>query len=608
MLDEPKDIQVELRNDGQVEVIAHQSLSDHDWLRVTNFGKPQDTLGTGGRTFTISVSLLDAHLSWFRDVWEASGKTQELSTAVVEGIKANRTTVSQFESLESLNPHRHSGHHIEIPGLTKILTREQKENVLCLLDMKNGANFSVPGAGKTLTEMSVWAHLRTTSKVQKMLVICPRAAFSAWEAEASQSFSPKFSVGRFDGNFIDSDADLIVVNYERLENAERLEYLKDWVRRNQALVVVDEAHRIKSGGKSVRWRAVKELSQNAVRVDLLTGTPMPQGVEDLRALYSASWPELGKQTLSDSRLISMKRKTTFVRTTKEELGLPDVKPKIVTDEPTPLHGAILSALRDQYSGSYGVSIAETKHFARKGKAIMTLLAGASNPGLLVRKDFSSIEMGFGWPPLEVQANATLMELVEDYLNHETPWKFRYIALRLEELARNNQKLIVWSSFVGNIAALKRVLTKFKPAVVYGGISNEERESEIQRFRKQSDCYVLITNPQTLGEGISLHQECHEAIYVDRTYNAGLYLQSLDRIHRLGLPPETETTITILSTKNSIDERVSRRLDLKIARLASFLQDPGLTATALPSTDELAPQDALGLTDEDIDDVFRYWSR
>ena len=49
--------------------------------------------------------------------------------------------------------------------------------------------------------------------------------------------------------------------------------------------------------------------------------------------------------------------------------------------------------------------------------------------------------------------------------------------------------------------------------------------------------VLLANPQAMSEGISLHLECHDAIWLDRTYNAGQYLQGIDRIHRLG-PPRT----------------------------------------------------------------------
>ena len=41
--------------------------------------------------------------------------------------------------------------------------------------------------------------------------------------------------------------------------------------------------------------------------------------------------------------------------------------------------------------------------------------------------------------------------------------------------------------------------------------------------------VLLANPQTLGEIDAYIRYSNQAVYVDRTYNAGHYLQSLDRI-------------------------------------------------------------------------------
>lgn len=85
--------------------------------------------------------------------------------------------------------------------------------------------------------------------------------------------------------------------------------------------------------------------------------------------------------------------------------------------------------------------------------------------------------------------------------------------------------------------------------------------------------VLISNPATLGEGISLHQVCHDAIYVDRDFIAGRFLQSLDRIHRLGLSPKAETRVTILAARGTIDEVVTLRLEKKLKFMGRILDDP-----------------------------------
>jgi SNF2 family DNA or RNA helicase len=103
-------------------------------------------------------------------------------------------------------------------------------------------------------------------------------------------------------------------------------------------------------------------------------------------------------------------------------------------------------------------------------------------------------------------------------------------------------------------------------------------------------------------------ECNDAIYLDRTFNAGLYLQSLDRIHRLGLPPGTETNVTFFQTKNSIDERVKTRLESKITNLSRFLHDSSLVASSIPTADELVAEEILGISEEDLQDIYSYISR
>ena len=187
-----------------------------------------------------------------------------------------------------------------------------------------------------------------------------------------------------------------------------------------------------------------------------------------------------------------------------------------------------------------------------------------------------------------------------------PWKFKYVALRAEEIAKAGEKVLVWSNFIGNLASLKGVLKKFQPAVVYGNVSLEDRASELHRFRTDPNCTVLLSNPQTLGEGVSLHQVCHNEIFVDRSYNAGLYLQAVDRIHRLGLAPDQKTSIEILVSKGTIDERVAARLTTKVNALSNFLQDEHLVKAAIPQGDELSPEDVLGLSDEDFADIASYW--
>lgn len=91
------------------------------------------------------------------------------------------------------------------------------------------------------------------------------------------------------------------------------------------------------------------------------------------------------------------------------------------------------------------------------------------------------------------------------------------------------------TFVRSITTLDLLLAPFQPAADHGG--TVDREEQLTRFREDPDCLVLVSNPATLGEGISLHQVCQDALYVDRDFMAGRFLQSLDRIHCVGPAPD-----------------------------------------------------------------------
>jgi len=602
-------LRVVLEDDDNVIIRPSEGVSSEEWRAVVLFWSRNIVADITSRQLDVSMTTFVEKVSWLKNVWKSGGGSYDVSPEVIVKAKKFKDGSQAFRVLRLQNTKRHANQTVKIPNLlaTRRLTPRQHENILYLLDMENGANFSVPGAGKTLTTLCVWQILKDRNLLRKLLVVCPRSAFEAWQDEPYDSFGFNGITEVYSGRILSDDTEICLVNYEQLENHQRLDYLRQWLTNFEAGLVIDEAHRIKAGRNSVRWNAVRTLSALAKRVDILTGTPMPQGPQDLKALFSVAWPKLSKFDLDERTLPLLSRNSVFVRTTKGELELPSAEPVTIAQEPNGLHKEILKALQDRYVGVNFLSISDAKNLAKRGKAIMTMLAASTNPGLLGgRKDFSHFEFGFSWPPKAISSDKQLTDLIEEYLLHEVPWKFKFAALRAEEISKAGGKVLIWSNFIGNIASLKGVLTKFQPAVIYGNVSLEDRAIELHRFRTDPNCTVLISNPQTLGEGVSLHQVCHNEIFVDRSYNAGLYLQAVDRIHRLGLAPDQKTSIEILVSKGTIDERVSARLETKVNALSNFLQDEHLVRASIPQGEELSPEDVLGLTDEDFEDIASYW--
>lgn len=590
---------------GDVKIARTSSVSEALWDQVFAWWDNGKAGPKNSEKFTIPLADFISKIGWLRTGWTSNGYELDISPNVKSKLGAIRS--SQEDFLRAMSPRPHL---IELDlsqlGIARTLTSFQLENIRNLVSLKSGANFSVPGAGKTTTELVVWRVLQASDKVGRLLVVSPRSAFEAWELEPKLCFTKKVETQIFGDDAILPNTEVLIVNYEQLENEDRRRRVISWARDNQSMVVLDEAHRVKGGGTSVRWRACKDVVSNACRVDLLTGTPMPQSYEDLRNLFCLSWANIPKSFFTDVRLQSLQRGGVFVRTTKSELELP---PLNIFEElviPGPIQAQVYSALRRAYFGTFQLSMRDTSFFDRKGRAVMTLLAVATNPGLLLGLLREDSYLGLQWPIREVGSSAHLMTVIENYASHEMPKKYEWVSRFVEVAAKENRKVLVWSTFIGNLLALKKVLQPFKPALIFGGTRQAERDMELDRFRNDSTCTVLLTNPQTLGEGISLHKSCHDAIYLDRSYNAGLYLQSLDRIHRLGLEPEVVTNVYLLSTVGTIDQRVNIRLSAKIDRLARALDDKGLSAVSMPNDDlEIDRDELLGIDSLDLDDLFSH---
>lgn len=453
------------------------------------------------------------------------------------------------------------------------LTSFQCRDVARLLSMRHGANFSVPGAGKTRVGLAVYAATREKGDARRLLVVSPKSAYESWITESSECFDD-VPVTRVMGRVPDPHAEILVVNYERLDRS--LTGLAGWLRAAPSMVILDEAHRMKLGSDGTYGSACMSLGPLSRRRLILTGTPAPNGARDLENLLSFVWPGHGRRVVTqavaggDLAHASSVLRPLFTRTTKKELGLPPFQPVI---RPVPLEGLhreIYDALVGRFTARAELS---REDFDGLGKAMLRLLMAATSPALLVEGSSKYEPLNFQVPPLEIPEGESLFKLLQNLHQHEVPPKYREVRAIVSRNAAAGRKTLVWSTFVRNITSLERVLADFRPAVVHGGTM--DREEEIRRFREDPDCGVLISNPATLGEGISLHRECHDAVYVDRDFMAGRFLQSLDRIHRLGLAPDTQTRVTVLASSGTIDEVVALRLAEKLEFMGAILDDPSV---------------------------------
>jgi SNF2 family DNA or RNA helicase len=261
------------------------------------------------------------------------------------------------------------------------------------------------------------------------------------------------------------------------------------------------------------------------------------------------------------------------------------------------HRELYDALLGQATGRLS---GETTRIEALGRVLMYLLMAATSPALLSVGASKYEPLPYRVPPLQPAIGSSMEALMRDLPHHELSPKYAEVEHIVRENAAKGRKTLVWSTFVRNLTSLALVLGDFNPAVIHGG--TEDRDAELRKFRKDDDCFVLLSNPATLGEGVSLHHDCHDAVYVDRDFAAGRFMQSLDRIHRLGLAPDVETRITVLVSDATIDEVVEQRLAAKLAFMGGILDDPAVLALA--DLDE-EPAVAGGMSAADAQAVAEY---
>jgi SNF2 family DNA or RNA helicase len=436
----------------------------------------------------------------------------------------------------------------------------QADNIALLSRLDVGATFSVPGAGKT-TEAFAFFALRANED-DHLLVVAPKNAFAAWE-EQIKFWTFKDEFVRLTGgraaiaHALMRSPRFMLITYQQLTRVRSS--VSAFLAKNPTFVFLDESHKIKGGVDKITARAALSLSYLSAGRLIMSGTPMPNSVADLVPQFKFLIPE---SALTPENVIEL-AKPLYVRTTKAQLDLPPVQRYLHEIAMRPAQERVYRLMKSEIA-----RVAETKlrgterqRLRRLGGNATSLLQFVSNPALLIKR------------------GSEFVDLLGDVLEEGDSPKLEYACNRARALAADGLKVIIWSSFVENVEIISQRLQDLGADYIHGGVetgSEEEddtRERKIKRFHDDPRSMVLVANPAACSEGISLHTICNHAIYVDRNYNVAQYLQSEDRIHRIG---STKTCIIdILTSPGTIDLSVKDRLGLKVVRMGEALDDPGL---------------------------------
>ena len=478
---------------------------------------------------------------------------------------------------------------------------------------QNSCNFSVPGAGKTSIVYAAFSYLNNLGKssnkyVNKIVVVGPLSSFKPWEDEYYNCFGRKAKSFRFSSaNSIDDKRnvlkgitsvsyDLYLFSYQSLPSL--IEELSAFMKNpeNDVLFVCDEAHKFKNV-EGIWAGSVLSLAQYASSRVVLTGTPAPNGYEDLYNLFKFIYPQKNVmgynynylRQLSESPILTEidalieNIKPFFVRIKKSDLNLPDFQDIKIKNE--------LNLIEREIYNKLEKALSEEDFEGNKNTIFFRLIQSSLNLNLLIK----NIPNENNFIHFNEEGTITIPQILGDELYDKLiislptyiPSKFIKTLEIVRSLNEKGEKVLIWGYFTDSIKRLDKylrgnglngnyVIGETNQGSIISDKDEFTRESIVSGFKKGELDY-LISNPMVLGESISLHKICHNAIYFERSYSAAPYIQSRDRIHRVWLNDNYEqiiydTTYYHIISNTVADEKIIERVDAKFTRMMEIIED------------------------------------
>lgn len=434
-------------------------------------------------------------------------------------------------------------------GVKAQLRSYQQEGVLWLAEMRKNNHGCLladeMGLGKTLQVLS---HLYSLGDQEGKphLVIAPTSLVYNWQNELAKfipSWQNNVAIQLHQPN---ANKRILIVSYDilrlNIEAYQRIEY---------ETIVIDEAQIIKNRDTK-KYKAIKTLK--AHHHIILTGTPIENSIDDIWSHFMLLMPEMKSiyallskqcQSMGNEAFLEMSRKFLkpfILRRTKQDVlhDLPELIEKTVYIEMSKaerhlydnVHKMVLQALTSGVSG-------RIESIALEG--LLRLRQVCVTPMLLpdtIYKGLSSLI-------------SSKLQTALDYI---------------EMFRHNNEKVLVFSQFVGALEVMENVLDErnIRYEKIYG--NTRDRVSPIERFQNDKDTTVFLISLKAGGVGLNL-TAANNIILLDDWWNPAVEDQAFARAHRIG--QKQNVMVFRIICKDTVEEKILQLQDRKRQTIDMF---------------------------------------
>ena len=427
------------------------------------------------------------------------------------------------------------------------------------------------GLGKTVTTLTAIKELKYNRfQVMKVLVIAPKkVAENTWSKEKDKwDHTNMLRVSSVLGSkekrikALNTPADIYIINRENVV------WLVDYYRNDWPfdMVVIDESSSFKSH-KAKRFKALSSVSCKIKRVVELTGTPSPNGLEDL-------WAQV---YLLDGGERLCKRYTQF----RERYFDPGERGQNVIYSYKPKQGSEQSIL--ERISDICVSMKAEDYLQLPDIIFNDISISLDNKAKKAYEDLERkavLEL-----PDEEEVSVTsaaalsnkLLQLAngaiydEDHNVHEIHNNKLEAFMELIE-SLTGKPVLVFYNYRHDKERIKRELAKTKLCVRELKTPQDEDDWNNRKID------VLLTHPASSAYGLNLQHGGNHVIWFGLTWNYELYTQANKRLHRQGQTEKViihhlvcegtrdEDVMTALSKKDDVQNWVMQSLKARIKKI------------------------------------------
>src|SRR5438552_6647929 len=436
------------------------------------------------------------------------------------------------------------------------------------------------GLGKTIEASIIYRELAIRGLARRTLILTPASLVGQWQGELEEKFFQRFETPTDPDDW--QKLTKAIVSHDRARSRRHAEEI---LRHHWDLVIVDEAHKIKSH-RGATYKFIEKIERDFLL--LLTATPLQN---DLRELYNlitllrpgqlGTWEEFRAAHLvagdprqpKDAEALRALTHAVMIRTRRasvvDDLDLPPRRPRhpevTLTKAEADLYERTTQFLRRLYREGF-VQHEEDEDEAEAGSgrrrtgkgmvqlAMIHLRQRLCSSAKALAESLTHLAEGERIKP---EHRAIARQLAERARKVRTHAKLTVLTRILKETPDRG---VVFSDHRPTIELIEqRVQALHRTPIVYwGALTTAERDKRIRAFHEDERSVLIATRAGSEGRNLQI---CNVLVNYDLPWNPMVVEQRIGRVHRIG--QRREVHIVNLAAAGTIESYILQLLDKKI---------------------------------------------